>query len=120
MMKKVTLILGLIYSSVMSYSQDGAFGYYEDALRFGRSDYSLGSTARMQAIGGAQISLGGDISSAVSNPAGLGFFNKSVFTVSPSLNFATSNTDYFIDADGQGLQGAQENFYNNFKTSFGL
>lgn len=113
-MKRLTLILGLVCYSVVSYSQNGAFGYYEDALRFGQSDYSLGSTARMQAIGGAQISLGGDISSAISNPAGLGFFNKSVFTVSPSLNFATSDTRYAIDADGQGFQGIQENFYNNF------
>ena len=113
-MKKVLIIVGLFGYSVISNAQNGAFGYYEDALRFGQSDYGLGSTARMQAIGGAQISLGGDISSAVSNPAGLGFFNKSVFTVSPSLNFATAETDYFIDREGQGLQGAQDNFYNNF------
>lgn len=113
-MKKLTLILGLFCYSVASYSQDGAFGYYEDALRFGQSNYSLGSTARMQATGGAQISLGGDISSAVSNPAGLGFFNRSVFTISPSLDFGNSSTNYFIDADGQGSQGRFENFNNNF------
>ena len=115
-MKRFILVLGFCYYSVISYSQLSGFGYYEDALRFGQSNYGLGSTARMQGFGGAQISLGGDISSAVSNPAGLGFFNKSVFTVSPSMIFSTSTTDFFVDGAG-GLQGAEENFNNSFNVA---
>lgn len=103
----------LISSSVaFSYGQSNAFGYFEDALLFSQSNYSLGSTARMQAIAGASVSLGGDISSAVSNPAGLGFFNKGVFTLSPSLNFSNASTDFSI-RDNE-LISSNETFRNNF------
>ncbi|MBL6446932.1 hypothetical protein JMN32_11470 [Fulvivirga sp. 29W222] len=54
----------------------------------------LGGSARMQGLGGAQTSLGGDISSASSNPAGLGFFNRSEFSFSPTLNVISSSSDY--------------------------
>lgn len=54
----------------------------------------LGGSARIQGLGGAQTSLGGDISSASSNPAGLGFFNRSEFSFSPTLNVISSSSDY--------------------------
>ncbi|MEQ8629077.1 hypothetical protein [Ekhidna sp.] len=111
MKKKLTILLLSFFGySVISNAQ-----YYEDAYRFSNINYSLGSTARMQSIGGAQIALGGDISSAVSNPAGLGFFNKSVFVFTPSLDFINADTEYGILGSG-GLQsfGSEENFKNNF------
>lgn len=118
-MKKLILILGLVSYSVISNAQTGPFGYYQDALLYGQSNYSLGSTARMQAIGGAQVALGGDISSAVSNPAGLGLFNKSIFSFTPSLNFNTASTDYSsYDADGNLVfHDPNETFKNNFNFS---
>lgn len=70
----------------------GSFGYYQEALLFGRT--TPGGTARIQAIGGAQVALGGDISSAYSNPAGLGFFNRSEFTFTPSVNFQDSESNF--------------------------
>lgn len=48
----------------------------------------------MQGLGGAQTALGGDISSASSNPAGLGFFNRSEFSFSPTFNFVYADADY--------------------------
>ena len=45
----------------------------EDALRF--SWYPVNGTARINAIGGAMGSLGGDITSIFVNPAGIGLFN---------------------------------------------
>lgn len=118
-MKKITLIVALICYSVVSNGQSGPFGYYQDALLYGQSNYSLGSTARMQAIGGAQVALGGDISSAVSNPAGLGLFNKSIFSFTPSLNFNTASTDYStFGADGIPISfDPNETFKNNFNFS---
>jgi hypothetical protein len=115
-MKKITLLLVLTCYSVVS---NGQFGYYQDALLYSQSNYSLGSTARMQAIGGAQIALGGDISSAASNPAGLGLFNKSVFSFTPSLNFNTANTNYStFDVDGNlDFHDSNETFKNNFNFS---
>jgi len=111
-MKKLTLILGFLYYSVVINAQENNIGYYQDALRFSQSNYSLGSTARMQAIGGVSISLGGDISSAASNPAGLGFFNKSVFTLSPSLNFANVDTDFSVTNTEE--TSSNETFNTNF------
>ncbi|WP_370089060.1 OmpP1/FadL family transporter [Ekhidna sp.] len=110
---KNTLTIFLL--SFFGYSVVSNAQYFEDAYRFSQSNYSLGSTARMQAIGGAQIALGGDISSAVSNPAGLGFFNKSVFVFTPSLDFINADTEYGIQRNG-GLesQGSEETFKNNF------
>lgn len=106
------MILSLIAISSWSFGQDNAIGFFEDALRFSQSNYSLGSSARMQAIGGASVSLGGDISSAVSNPAGLGFFNRSVFTLSPSMNFSNAITDFSITNDE--VINRNESFRNNF------
>jgi hypothetical protein len=59
-------------------------GYFEDALRFSQLQ-STGS-ARVIGIGGTQNSLGGDISNIHGNPAGLGFFRRSEFSLSPSFS----------------------------------
>jgi hypothetical protein len=45
-------------------------------------------------MGGAQVSLGGDYSSAYSNPAGLGMFNRSEFAFSFGYNSARSQASY--------------------------
>ena len=82
----------------------GSLGYYNDAMLFGRT--YVGGTARMQAIGGAQVSLGGDVSSAYVNPAGLGFFNRSTFAITPSMNFHTATSEY--------LGQTRDDFRNNF------
>ena len=108
--KLIVLSLFLFGYSVVSNGQ-----YFEDAYRFSRSNYGLGSSARMQAIGGAQIALGGDISSAISNPAGLGFFNKGVFVITPSMDFINADTQYGIERNnGAEFQGSEETFRNNF------
>lgn len=67
-------------------------GYFEDALRFGQF-YSTGS-ARITGLGGAQMSLGGDISNIHTNPAGLGFFRRSEFSITPSFGSWTTESDY--------------------------
>lgn len=52
-------------------------------------------SARILGLGGAQISLGGDLSSAQSNPAGLGMFNRSSFGFSTGLSFINANSNYY-------------------------
>jgi hypothetical protein len=69
-----------------------AQSYAETALLFSRTP--IGGSARIQGVGGAQIALGGDYSSALSNPAGLGMFNRSEITFSPALSFYKANTGY--------------------------
>jgi hypothetical protein len=87
-MRSFQLSLGVILMFICS----GVFaqGFVENALLFSRT--KPGGSARIQAMGGAQIALGGDYSSALANPAGLGMYNRSEFTFSPALNFYNSNS----------------------------
>lgn len=59
-----------------------------DALRYTR--YGLTGSARIQGIGGAQTALGADVSTIASNPAGLGMFRRSEFSISPGMGFSSS------------------------------
>jgi long-subunit fatty acid transport protein len=56
-----------------------------DALRY--SQLKFGGTARIQGIAGAQTALGADASSMHSNPAGLGLYRKSEFSITPGIGF---------------------------------
>lgn len=64
----------------------------ENALRFGE----IGSfgTARIQGLGGAGYSLGGDVSAAAINPAGLGFFNRSTVVFTPTFMYTGTNANF--------------------------
>jgi hypothetical protein len=70
----------------------GAQSFSETALLFSRT--TPGGSARMVSMGSAQVSLGGDYSSAYSNPAGLGMFNRSEFAFSFGYNSARSQASY--------------------------
>ncbi len=106
---RITVGMSLIMVSLVGYSQSGPFGYYRDALFFSRSNSLVGSSARIRGIGGAQVALGGDISVTATNPAGLGFFNRNIFSITPSINFTTSDTEY--------LGTTQKSFKNNLHFS---
>lgn len=64
----------------------------EDALRYGFP--SMGGTARNMAIGGAMGSLGGDITAAHINPAGIGLYKNSEIVLSPGFLFNNNNFSY--------------------------
>jgi hypothetical protein len=81
-----------------------AQSYADEALIFSRIN-STGS-ARVQAMGGAQVAIGGDYSSAYSNPAGLGFYNKSEATLSFGQNLYNSTSNYF----NANTKDSQSNF----------
>ena len=63
-----------------------------DALRYSTHD-NLG-TARYSALGGAFGSLGGEFSALSSNPAGIGMYQFSEFTFTPSLNVNSTKSYY--------------------------
>ncbi len=87
-MKKIILFSCLILSSLLSNAQ-----YVEDALKFSSS--TINGTARTLGMGGVQNSIGGDISSLSGNPAGLGFYRKGDFSISPTLRLnSTGNTAF--------------------------
>jgi hypothetical protein len=87
-MKSTLFITALLLSALSSFSQEPA-----DALRY--SWYIQGGTAREQAIGGAMGSLGGDISSAFVNPAGLGFYRTGDFVLTPGYTILNNKSTYF-------------------------
>lgn len=82
----LTAIAFLIFS--FATAQD----YTETALLFSRTKPS--GSARILGLGGSQTALGGDYSSALSNPAGLGMFNRSEFTFSLGLTDHQTSANY--------------------------
>jgi len=102
------LLLGLLFPFTGQAQIDPfAFGYYQDALRF--SEVYRGGTARFRGIAGAGVALGGDISSANINPAGLGFMRRSELSVSLSLMGANAETTYSLP----NVDGAQDYIMDN-------
>ena len=102
----VGLAVVCLNHSVKAQIEPGAFGYYQDALRF--SQTSIYGTARFRAIGGAGSVLGGDLGAAMLNPAGLGMFNRSQFVFTPNLDFKSFETDFL------------DNSIHNENTRFGI
>lgn len=79
------LLLSIATSSLWAQSSD-------DALRYSRSDF--GGTARSMGMAGAFSTVGADFSCASTNPAGLGLYRKSEFSITPSLLFNNTETTY--------------------------
>jgi hypothetical protein len=67
-------------------------GYFNEALLF--SNINQTGTARISSLGGAQVALGGDVSLAGTNPAGLGFFNRSTLTFSSGINISEATSGF--------------------------
>lgn len=100
---KIFFLILVMY--VFDYQQAFAqFGYFEDALRF--SQFRSSGSARINGLGGAQMSLGGDISNIHMNPAGLGFFRRSEFSMTPTINNWITESNF--------LGQVQENRTSNF------
>lgn len=74
-------------TTLTSYAQ-----YSGDALRF--SILNNSTTARFDALGGEKSAVGGDLSSLYGNPAGLGMFTKSEFSLTPSVNLSNNNISF--------------------------
>jgi len=64
----------------------------DDAIR--QSFQIQQGSARNMAVGGAMGSLGGDITAAHVNPAGLGFFKTGEFVFSPGFNLINNKFDF--------------------------
>lgn len=77
---------------MLSFTAIQAQNYTESALLFSRTQPS--GSARILGLGGSQTALGGDYSSALSNPAGLGMFNRSEFTFSLGLADHQTSANY--------------------------
>lgn len=92
--------LWLAMGGFMSANVGRAQTYSESALLF--SKINPGGSARIQGMGGAQTALGADISSAHSNPAGLGMYNRSEASVSIGIQHTNMNSNYFDNSKSAG------------------
>jgi long-subunit fatty acid transport protein len=61
-----------------------------DALRYSRT--FLSGSARIQSIGGAQAAIGADVGSMAGNPAGLGLFRRSEFSLTPAYSSVNTSS----------------------------
>ncbi|MGV3527566.1 MAG: OmpP1/FadL family transporter [Flavisolibacter sp.] len=97
-MKKIVFAFCGFAGSISAWAQEPA-----DALRY--SWVVPGATARVMAIGGANGSLGGDISSTFINPAGLAFYRTGDFVFTPGYNLnKTKGTFYNHTEDDKKSQ----------------
>jgi long-subunit fatty acid transport protein len=85
-MRKLFLVAAILFTGT-AIAQEPA-----DALRYSMMGY--GGSARTRAIGGAVVSLGGDITAAAVNPAGLAFFKTSEFVFTPTLGLNNTKINY--------------------------
>ena len=81
-----------------------------DALRYSQAD--IVGTARFSAMAGAYGALGGDFTTLSYNPAGIGFYQFSELTFTPSIGNVVATT-YF-----GGRKNEDEKFHSNF-SNFG-
>ena len=63
-----------------------------DAMRY--SQTTFGGTARFASMAGSMGALGGDISTLGSNPAGIGLFRKTEFTITPSIGSQSTSSTF--------------------------
>lgn len=128
-MKKTHIYLGAVTMLLLSVSARGQ--YAADAFRF--SEITQTGTARFQGVGGNHAALGGDASTISGNPAGLGFYNRSELSLSPSFNTLSTSSTYLnrVTTDGKTnpnltqasliIAGSPQNYNRKWKrTSIGV
>ena len=89
MKRYITLLFLTIFTGIV-YAQTA-----DDALRYSQQHYT--GTARSMAMGGAFGALGGDFSSIGINPAGLGVYQSSEFTFTPTMEMRKSSSGNLND-----------------------
>jgi hypothetical protein len=92
---KIKYILSVI--AIVALTQNTFAQYSQDAIRF--SQTTNGSTSRIKAVGNAGTAVGGDLSNISGNPAGLGFFTRSEFSITPEYDNSKSKSTYFGQAN---------------------
>jgi hypothetical protein len=92
----------LLSLAQLTYGQGSAADYADATYQY--SENTLNGTARFRGLGGNHAALGGDASNLFGNPAGLGFYNRSEVSISPSFN-GVNNRSSYLGAQTTGTQG---------------
>jgi len=101
-MSRTGVWIGIFCSITISLPAFSQYG--SDAFRY--SEINQTGSARFQGLGGNHTSLGGDPSSISGNPAGLGFYSRSEFSLSPSLTNYRTKSSYI----GNSVSDSKSNF----------
>ena len=120
-MKKIILtIVSAALTTAAAISQN-----LDDALRYSQMFQS--GTARFNSMGGAFTALGADASTLSQNPAGIGMYRSTEFTITPRLNYVKSTTNFnrytgedYLYNFNLGQLGYVANVYNNEGFSFNI
>lgn len=91
-MKKLTVILSTFLTLGSMQHAVSQYFYGQDAFKY--SQQKISGTARMQGMGGSYSSLGADATNAAANPAGLGFYNRNEFSISPVFSNSSVTSEY--------------------------
>lgn len=116
-MKKIVsllLILYLLTGMVVAQNE-------EDVLRY--SNTHLLGTARYMGLSGAYGAIGADFSSLSSNPAGIGLYRRSDFSITPVMHFGSTTSSYngeMHDDSRSSFALGNAGFVLNFETKKNL
>ncbi len=86
-MKKIVFLLSIVVFYTTAQGQ-----YVSDALKYSQNFPAI--SARSLGMGGAFTSLGGDVSAALYNPAGLGVYRKSELMFTPAISLTNTSASY--------------------------
>ena len=86
-MKKSIILVLIFFASIGLFAQNEL-----DAFRLSQVYY--GGTARSMGMAGSFGALGGDLSTASTNPAGIGIFKHSEFNFTPSFMLSTAYSEF--------------------------
>lgn len=99
-MKKTAILLSFLFlAQFQLFAQNE-----DDALRY--SFLTFGSTARSMGLAGAFGAVGADFSTLSVNPAGIGLYNSSEFSFSPSMYVGKTTSSY----NGRSFDDMRYNF----------
>lgn len=95
--------------------QLSAQNYAGDAFRFSQQPNAAG-TARMRALGGNHAAIGADAANISGNPAGLGMYTRTEFSLGTELNSLNSDASYINSSSALASTNIA---INNFAMVFG-
>ena len=81
-----TILITVIFTSTLNAQNEN------DALRYSLINY--GGTGRFAGLSGAYGAVGADFSSLSQNPAGIGLYRRSEFTITPVVSSNNTTTNY--------------------------